>query len=75
MKEDTSFYGENYDYMFAFSFDFADKGSQMVRNCSVSNGGCEQNCTNLPNGGYYCYCRTGFKVSTQDRKTCDGMFD
>ncbi|KAK7113108.1 hypothetical protein V1264_012457 [Littorina saxatilis] len=49
------------------------KGSQMVRNCSVSNGGCEQNCTNLPNGGYYCYCRTGFKVSTQDRKTCDDV--
>lgn len=45
-----------------------------LTDCSVSNGGCGQNCTDLPAGGFYCSCRDGFNISTSDRKSCDGQY-
>ena len=42
-----------------------------IDECEVSNGGCDQNCTNIP-AGYKCSCFTGYNLST-DNSTCDGM--
>ncbi|XP_071103874.1 low-density lipoprotein receptor-related protein 2-like [Haliotis cracherodii] len=44
-----------------------------VRDCSTTNGGCEHNCTNLSEGGYYCSCRKGYKIAAYDRKTCEDI--
>lgn len=33
---------------------------------------CEQNCTQLNEGGFICSCRPGFKASILDRNSCDG---
>ena len=30
--------------------------------CRLNNGGCEQDCTNIP-GGHYCSCRSGYYIS------------
>ncbi|KAJ8319796.1 hypothetical protein KUTeg_001383 [Tegillarca granosa] len=42
-------------------------------NCSIANGGCEQNCTDLKDGGYYCSCKEGYTISAHNRKTCDDV--
>ena len=66
----------NQDSIFTHTFprfpNIPDKSPQMVMNCTTQNGGCEQNCTDLPSGGYYCSCRQGFQVSAEDSKTCEG---
>ena len=49
-----------------FSFVFAD-----IDECAISNGGCEQLCTNLP-GTYECSCISGYHKS-KDSKRCEGM--
>ena len=36
-----------------------------INECEISNGGCDQNCINLP-GGYKCSCFDG-----SDRSTCE----
>lgn len=51
--------------------DFADKTAGHV-NCSVDNGGCDHNCTDLKGGGYLCSCKPGFQISS-NKKTCEGM--
>ncbi|XP_053385857.1 low-density lipoprotein receptor-related protein 2-like [Mercenaria mercenaria] len=37
--------------------------------CSVKNGGCEQNCTDVKDG-FYCSCWNGFYISETDGKSC-----
>ncbi|XP_059560178.1 low-density lipoprotein receptor-related protein 2 [Myotis daubentonii] len=34
---------------------------------------CEQNCTQLSEGGFICSCRPGFKASISDRNSCDDI--
>lgn len=41
-----------------------------INECSSSNGGCSQGCNNTI-GGYSCYCRDGYNLST-DGYTCEG---
>lgn len=41
-------------------------------NCSVNNGGCQQLCTDLNDGGYYCSCRKGFILNSEDKNSCEG---
>ncbi|XP_013407657.1 low-density lipoprotein receptor-related protein 2-like [Lingula anatina] len=41
--------------------------------CDINNGGCEQNCTMLSQGGYLCSCFDGYKISLTDRKSCDDV--
>jgi len=41
-----------------------------VNECLVSNGGCQQRCSNSA-GSYTCSCDTGFSLSS-DSKTCVG---
>ena len=42
--------------------------------CAVNNGGCEQNCTNLPdNQGHVCHCNDGFSVSRDDKTSCEDV--
>ncbi|KAL3854471.1 hypothetical protein ACJMK2_013739, partial [Sinanodonta woodiana] len=40
-------------------------------NCGINNGGCQQNCTDLLGGGFYCSCHEGFKVSEDNKKSCE----
>lgn len=42
-------------------------------NCSVSNGGCAHNCTDLKQGGFYCSCRKGYNMSATNRKECEDI--
>lgn len=49
-------------------FCFSDKGKE--RSCAENL--CEQNCTQLSEGGFICSCRPGFKASISDRNSCDG---
>ena len=46
-----------------------------VNECSEANnrGGCDQGCVNKQ-GGYECFCGSGFVLS-DDGKTCSGMLD
>ena len=41
-----------------------------IDECDISNGGCDQNCTNTP-GSHNCSCRSGFYLET-DEKMCTG---
>ena len=41
-----------------------------IEECSESNGGCQQLCTELE-GGFQCSCHDGF-VLTYDNRTCSG---
>uniref|UniRef100_A0A4W3HU78 Low-density lipoprotein receptor-related protein 2 n=1 Tax=Callorhinchus milii TaxID=7868 RepID=A0A4W3HU78_CALMI len=34
---------------------------------------CEHNCTDLPKGGFICFCRSGYKPSEVDRNNCDDI--
>ena len=43
-----------------------------IDECSTSNGGCDQVCTNTV-GSFNCSCADGFSLNT-DRATCDGQF-
>lgn len=47
---------------------FSDLGAN--RTCAENI--CEQNCTQLSNGGFICSCSPGFKSSTLDRNSCQG---
>ncbi|GFR87432.1 low-density lipoprotein receptor-related protein 2-like [Elysia marginata] len=38
--------------------------------CADSNGGCEQNCTDLGQDSYYCSCSDGFQVNPDNPKEC-----
>ncbi|XP_076440226.1 low-density lipoprotein receptor-related protein 2-like [Babylonia areolata] len=49
------------------------KNSDTTASCSKNNGGCEHNCTDLPQGGFYCSCHSGFRVSANDSKTCEDI--
>ena len=40
--------------------------------CADSNGGCEQNCTDIAGGTYVCHCNSGFNVNPHDKKSCLG---
>ena len=44
-----------------------------IDECDISNGGCDQNCTNTP-GSHNCSCRSGFYIET-DGKMCTGTVD
>ncbi|XP_036361355.1 low-density lipoprotein receptor-related protein 8-like [Octopus sinensis] len=39
-------------------------------NCSIDNGGCPHNCTDLEGGGMICSCRSGFKMKDGKTKEC-----
>ncbi|XP_052825867.1 low-density lipoprotein receptor-related protein 8, partial [Octopus bimaculoides] len=39
-------------------------------NCSIDNGGCPHNCTDLEGGGMICSCRSGFKMKDEKTKEC-----
>jgi len=41
--------------------------------CSLNNGGCEQNCTDLEDGGHLCHCDPGYIVNQEDKTSCNGM--
>ena len=41
---------------------------------SPSFGVCQQNCTDIkPGPGYYCVCRTGYKISPKNSHYCDDV--
>ncbi|XP_048001348.1 prolow-density lipoprotein receptor-related protein 1 [Leguminivora glycinivorella] len=40
--------------------DFSDERRCNINECSIRNGGCSQNCTDLP-VGYACWCRAGYR--------------
>ena len=40
--------------------------------CQVSNGGCEQECFDQPDGGHICGCRDGFRLDANGRD-CIGL--
>ena len=42
-----------------------------IDECSSDNGGCDQNCHNIP-GSYYCTCNNGWMPSSNS-KTCTGI--
>ena len=42
-----------------------------VNECAKNNGGCSQECTNLP-GRFHCYCTPGYRL-LGDNRTCEGM--
>ncbi|KAK7507961.1 hypothetical protein BaRGS_00000926, partial [Batillaria attramentaria] len=44
-----------------------------MMNCAVNNGGCEHNCTDLSGGGFYCSCRSGFRIVATDSKSCEDV--
>lgn len=49
-------------------FCISDRGKD--RSCAESL--CEHNCTQLPEGGFICSCRPGFKPNSIDRNLCEG---
>ena len=59
------------DQFYFFIFFFSVKKSGFT-NCTLQNGGCEQICTDLSEGSFYCSCRVGFKMSSTSPKACDG---
>ncbi|XP_076088432.1 low-density lipoprotein receptor-related protein 2-like [Mytilus galloprovincialis] len=40
-------------------------------NCTVNKGNCQQLCSDLVDGGYFCSCKQGFTISTTDKKSCE----
>lgn len=42
-----------------------------VDECSQQNGGCGQVCLNTP-GGFYCACHSGYTLSQDDGRICQG---
>ena len=52
--------------MYSKSFYYTD-----IDECSTSNGGCEQVCTNTI-GSFYCSCNDGFSLNANET-TCDGI--
>jgi hypothetical protein len=57
-----------YPSLMTLRFCFPDLGEN--RTCAEKI--CEQNCTQLSNGGFICSCRPGFKPSTLDKNSCQG---
>ena len=48
-----------------------DKGDDA--GCITDNGGCEQNCTDLTDGGHLCHCDSGYIANKDDKTSCLGM--
>lgn len=46
--------------------------SDLGENRTCAENICEQNCTQLINGGFVCSCSPGFKPSTLDKNSCQG---
>lgn len=46
--------------------------SDLGENRTCAENICEQNCTQLSNGGFICSCIPGFKSSTLDKNSCQG---
>ena len=40
--------------------------------CSINNGGCEQNCSNTE-GSFACNCKSGYTLNADDRRTCQDL--
>ena len=49
----------------------ADQLSLDINECSISNGGCEEICTNT-NGSFICSCHQGYMLRG-DKRTCRGI--
>uniref|UniRef100_A0A915IHZ3 EGF-like domain-containing protein n=1 Tax=Romanomermis culicivorax TaxID=13658 RepID=A0A915IHZ3_ROMCU len=41
--------------------------------CGTNRGGCDHMCTDLPNGGYACTCRAGFRPAPGSPKSCQDI--
>ncbi len=41
-----------------------------INECTISNGGCEQNCNNTE-GSFYCFCDSGFTLDP-NQSSCNG---
>ncbi|GAB1600507.1 low-density lipoprotein receptor-related protein 2-like [Argonauta hians] len=39
-------------------------------NCSVNDGGCAHNCTDLKGGGMLCSCQSGFEIRDDNKREC-----
>ncbi|XP_060033733.1 low-density lipoprotein receptor-related protein 2 [Erinaceus europaeus] len=52
-------------------FDETGCNSGKERTCAENL--CEHNCTQLPEGGFICSCRPGFKANASDRNSCDDV--
>ncbi|KAM7316467.1 hypothetical protein ACRRTK_024198 [Alexandromys fortis] len=50
-----------------------ENGCNLGANRTCAENICEQNCTQLSNGGFICSCRPGFKSSTLDRNSCQDI--
>src|SRR6218665_3425618 len=40
--------------------------------CEQGNGGCSHNCTTWGQGSFVCHCPDGLRISTTERKSCEG---
>jgi low density lipoprotein-related protein 2 len=50
-----------------------ERGCHNAGTCEISNdrnGGCQQNCTNLVDGGYLCHCVKGSIIDVRNPKAC-----
>uniref|UniRef100_A0A8C0TXJ2 Low-density lipoprotein receptor-related protein 2 n=1 Tax=Canis lupus familiaris TaxID=9615 RepID=A0A8C0TXJ2_CANLF len=52
---------------------FDETGCNTGKERSCAENLCEQNCTQLNEGGFICSCRPGFKASILDRNSCDDI--
>ncbi|XP_037379377.1 low-density lipoprotein receptor-related protein 2 [Talpa occidentalis] len=52
---------------------FDETGCNTGKERSCAENLCEQNCTQLKEGGFICSCRPGFKASVLDRNSCDDI--
>ncbi|XP_021582708.2 low-density lipoprotein receptor-related protein 2 isoform X1 [Ictidomys tridecemlineatus] len=48
-------------------------GCNMGKERTCAENLCEQNCTQLSEGGFICSCRTGFKAGILDRNSCQDI--
>ncbi|XP_015843100.1 low-density lipoprotein receptor-related protein 2 [Peromyscus maniculatus bairdii] len=48
-------------------------GCNLGENRTCAENICEQNCTQLSNGGFVCSCSPGFKSSTLDKNSCQDI--
>jgi len=44
-----------------------------INECLVDNGNCSHNCTNTP-GSYYCTCKTGYQLESNNHKCLGSNF-
>ncbi|KAI5929752.1 Low-density lipoprotein receptor-related protein 2 [Manis javanica] len=52
---------------------FDETGCNTGKGRSCAENLCEQNCTQLSEGGFICSCRPGFKANIYDRNSCDDI--